>query len=239
MKSGSLKVVNIKFSLNKILWSLNEECIFENVFLVVVKMKSGKHKISHHLKHKRDRTHISANPKARSSISFSSYVGSFGLSRFLPTGLYQPNSKTTIINHFFEPQTRLQLDIIKFSDWIRIRFLQVIKLNRMFIINAGSGFRSIVKSFLDPKTTSKIHVQYSLRIRIGSSKLLEVIDAGTDLWPRLHALDKKVHGMILRFSRFIIYLYQGLKLISKIDKQQTGFSELGPTKNLRGLYAYN
>ncbi|KAG5412650.1 hypothetical protein IGI04_000217 [Brassica rapa subsp. trilocularis] len=63
-------------------------------------------------------------------------------------------------------------------------------LNRMFIINAGSGFRmlwSTVKSFLDPKTTAKINASiqnpfasfFSVEIVLGNkyqSKLLEIID---------------------------------------------------------------
>ncbi|WVZ01679.1 hypothetical protein V8G54_022485 [Vigna mungo] len=56
--------------------------------------------------------------------------------------------------------------------------VQGVTLNRMFIINAGSGFRmcNTVKSFLDPKATAKINV-------LGNkfdTKFLEIIDARTD-----------------------------------------------------------
>ncbi|XWS33799.1 hypothetical protein CRYUN_Cryun22dG0113700 [Craigia yunnanensis] len=62
-----------------------------------------------------------------------------------------------------------------FTKAARELITRLMTLNRMFIINAGSGFRMLwnsVKSFLDPKTTAKINVLSNKY----QSKLLEIID---------------------------------------------------------------
>ncbi|VAI43174.1 unnamed protein product [Triticum turgidum subsp. durum] len=105
-------------------------------------------------------------------------------------------------------------------------------LHQMFIVNAGPGFRmlwSTVKSFLDPKTTSKIHV-------LGNkcqSKLLEIIDAselpeflgGTCTCPEYGGCLKAEKGPwkdanILKCARQIVTVSNGTETIISYPKSK-------------------
>jgi hypothetical protein len=113
----------------------------------------------------------------------------------------------------------LYIFFFAFSEYIGFIYCNC-RLYQIFIVNVGPGFWLLwntVKSFLDPKTTCKIHVSISADYNIKALQIWQYkVIAEVALHRALAAKDLKAAGMICTWYAFYIYIFLPVVLYSII-----------------------